>query len=70
MILASARSHGIADDETLPAYRNPIRTFELDDLVMLVGPGRSTTPLEIGVAHAEGIGFIVHTMVARPRLLE
>jgi len=37
---------------------------------MLIGPGQSTTLLEIGVAHAEGIDFIVHAMVARANFLE
>jgi hypothetical protein len=37
VILASARAHGISDDEMLHAYRNPIRVFEPDDLIMLIG---------------------------------
>lgn len=68
--MASARKHGIPDEDMLHAYRNPIRVFELDDLAMLIGPDRSATLLEIGVATAEGIDFIVHAMVARPRFLE
>ena len=70
MILASARKHGILDDDMLHAYRNPIRVFEVDDLTMLIGPDESATLLEIGVAHAEGIDFIVHAMAARPKFLE
>ena len=70
VILASARRHGIRDDNMLHAYRNPIRVFEVDDLTMLIGPDESATLLEIGVAHAEGIDFIVHAMVARPKFLE
>jgi hypothetical protein len=37
---------------------------------MLIGPDESSTLLEIGVAHAEGIDFIVHAMAARPKFLE
>jgi limonene-1,2-epoxide hydrolase len=70
VILASARRHGIRDDNVLHAYRNPIRVFEVDDLTMLIGPDESATLLEIGVAHAEGIDFIVHAMAARPKFLE
>ena len=70
VILASARRHGVRDDNMLHAYRNPIRVFEADDLTMLIGPDESATLLEIGVAHAEGIDFIVHAMAARPRFLE
>lgn len=54
----------------LHAYRNPIRVFALDDLTMLVGPGEAGHLLEVGVAVAEGIEFIVHAMAARPRFLE
>ncbi|HUV09534.1 MAG TPA: hypothetical protein VMX12_01055 [Acidimicrobiia bacterium] len=70
VILASARRHGIRDDNMLHAYRNPIRVFEVNDLIMLIGPDESATLLEIGVAHAEGIDFIVHAMAARPKFLE
>ena len=70
VILASARRHGVRDDNMLHAYRNPIRLFEADDLTMLIGPDESATLLEIGVAHAEGIDFIVHAMAARPKFLE
>jgi len=54
----------------LHAYRHPLRVFDLDEVVMLIGPDRSATLLEIGVAHAEGIDFIVHAMLARPKFLE
>ena len=37
VILGSARKHGVADDDMLHAYRNPIRVFEFDELTMLVG---------------------------------
>lgn len=52
------------------AYRNPIRVFDLDGLTMLIGPGEAAQLLEIGVATAEGIDFIIHAMAARPRFLE
>ncbi len=70
MILASARKHGIDDEDMLHAYRNPIRVLGLDDLTMLIGPDRSAGLLEIGVAEAEGVEFIVHAMAARPKFLE
>lgn len=70
VIVASARRHGVADEDMLHAYRNPIRVFELDDLTMLIGPDQSARLLEIGVAEAEGIDFILHAMAARPRFLE
>ena len=70
VILASARKHGIDDEDMLHAYRHPIRVFDLDDLTMLIGPDASARLLEVGVAEAEGVEFIVHAMAARPKFLE
>ena len=69
VILASARKHGIADDDILHAYQNPIRVWRLDDLVMLIGPDRAARLLEVGLSSAEGIEFIVHAMPARPKFI-
>ena len=69
VILASARKHGVTDDEMLHAYRNPIRVFEFDELTMLIGADSAARVLEIGTATAEGIDFIVHAMPARPKFL-
>jgi hypothetical protein len=68
-ILASARRHGISDEDMLHAYQHPIRVFEVNGFVMLIGADRAGRLLEIGVASAEGIDFIVHAMPARPRFL-
>jgi len=62
--------HGIEDEEIVHAYRNPIRVFEVDDLIMLIGPDHAARMLEVGVAHAEAIDVIVHAMPARPKFLE
>ena len=70
VILESARKHGIEDDDMLHAYRNPIRVFDVDDFTMLIGPDTAARLLEIGVAEADGIDFIVHAMPARPKFLE
>lgn len=70
MILASARKHQISDDDMLHAYRNPIRVFDLDELDMLIGADTAGRMLEIGVAEAEGVEFVVHAMAARPKFLE
>jgi hypothetical protein len=50
VVVASARKHGLADDDTLPAYRNPIRVFEFDDLTMVIGADSAGRMLEIGLA--------------------
>jgi len=70
VIVASARKHGITDDDMLHAYRYPIRVFDLDGLDMLIGADRSGRMLEIGVTSAEGVEFIVHAMAARSKFLE
>ena len=67
--MASARKHGIHDDDILHAYRQPTRVLQLDDLVMLVGPSRTGQLLEIGVSRAEGIDFIIHAMPARAKFI-
>ena len=70
VVLNSARKHGVSDDDMLHVYRNPIRFFDLEDLVILIGPDRSARLIEIGVARSEGIEFIVHAMAARAKFLE
>ena len=69
LILASARRHGISDSDMLHPYRNPIRVFDVNDLVMLIGADVAGRVLEIGGAAGEGVEFIVHAMKARPRFL-
>jgi hypothetical protein len=69
VIVATARKHGVNDNDMLHAYRNPIRVFSLDDLIMLIGADQAGNPLELGVATGEGVEFIVHAMPARPRFL-
>lgn len=67
--MATARKHGVNDDDMLHAYRNPIRVFGLDDLIMLIGADQAGNLLELGVATGESVEFIVHAMPARPRFL-
>ena len=69
VILASARRHGITDDEMLHAYRNPVRVFEFDELAMLIGSDQAGRMLEVGLTAAEGVEFIVHAMTARPKFV-
>ena len=68
--MASGRKHGIYDDDILHAYRHPIRVFEFDDVIMIIGGDRSGRLLEVGLATSEeGIEFVVHAMTARPKFL-
>ena len=69
MILASARKHGVNDIDMLHAYRNPIRVYQPDDLVILIGADEAGRLLEVGAVPSEGVEFIVHAMPTRPRFL-
>ena len=71
VIIASARRHGLADEDILHAYRNPIRWIDLheDELTMLIGPDHAGRLLEIGVSQGEGIEFVIHAMPARDKYL-
>jgi hypothetical protein len=55
VILASARKHGITDEEMLHAYRNPIRVFEFDEPIMLIGADQTGRMHEVGLATSEGV---------------
>lgn len=66
LIIASAREHGVGDDDIIHAYNNPIRYEDLDDgFVMLIGPTRSANLIEVGFLDSERSPVIVHAMPAR-----
>jgi hypothetical protein len=69
VIPASARQHGVSDDDMLHAYRNPTRVFTIDDLTMLIGGDQTGRLLEIGIVTGDNVEFIVHAMLARPKNL-
>ncbi len=52
-IEASARKHGVADDDMLHALRHHWRAFETDDpdVTMFVGPSSDAKPIEVGVVN-------------------
>lgn len=71
-IEASARKHGVTDEDMLHALRHHWRAFETDDpaVTMFIGPSTKAVPLEIGVV-SDGEGTaIIHAMVARRKFLE
>jgi hypothetical protein len=50
LIAASARKHGIHDDDMIHAFNHPVFVDELDDgFVMFVGADRAGNLLEVGV---------------------
>lgn len=70
VIAESARKHGVADEDILHAFRNPIRLWPVDEgMTMFVGPDRAAGLLEVGVVSA-ATPVIVHAMVARAKFLK
>jgi hypothetical protein len=53
----------------LHTYRDPVRVFEFDDRTMITGADTAGRMLEVGVATAEGVDFIVHAMTVREKFL-
>ena len=69
VILASARKHGITDEDMLHAFRNPIRIIDQDDITVLIGPDAHGNLLEIALVQKFRRLEIVHAMKARSRYL-
>jgi hypothetical protein len=66
-IAGDARKHGVLDDDMLHAVRYVARFVEVDDITMMIGPGRDGALLEIGVLDLDGDPVIVHAMPLRPK---
>lgn len=70
LVAASARKHGIHDDDMIHALSHPILVEDLDDgLTMLIGGDRAGTLLEVGVIDSDDGPIIVHAMPARAKYL-
>ena len=70
LITASARKHGIADEDMLHAFNHPISYEDLDEgLVMIIGPARSARLIELGFIDTDHGPVIVHAMTARRKYL-
>ena len=68
-ILASARKHGIADQDMLHALRNAIVEVLDDDIVMIIGPNRHGNLIEVAIVKSGNNYLIVHAMQAREKYL-
>jgi hypothetical protein len=68
-IAEPARKHGISDEDIWHAVRNMMRTVsEGADLIMVIGPARSGTPLELGIlGPASDDPVVIHAMWLRPK---
>ena len=71
-IRASARKHGISDDDIRHAINNAIAAIthpDQPDFTMLIGPQRSTGLIEIGVIETDDQDYVIHAMPARQMYL-
>jgi hypothetical protein len=70
-IEASARKHGVHDDDMIHALRHHWRAFETDDasVTMFIGPSRAGHPLEVGVVTDQDGTAVIHAMAARAKFL-
>lgn len=70
LIAASARKHGVRDDDMLHAFNHPIFVDDLDEgFVMFIGADTAGNLLEIGVIDSTDGPIIIHAMAARPKYL-
>ena len=66
---ASARKHGISDEDMQHALRHHLRAFPGDEpgFTMFVGPSTTGELLDVGVVARDDQARIVHAMPARPK---
>ena len=69
VILASARKHGITDEDMLHAFRNAILESANDDITMVIGPNRHGNLIEVGLIRTNDNILIIHAMQARKKYL-
>jgi hypothetical protein len=69
-IAASARRHGIEDEDMLHAINHAMWVYDTDDFIVYVGGARDARHLlEVGVATIDGEEVVVHAMPARTKFL-
>jgi len=68
-IYASARRHGIADDDIVHAVQHAMAVGEQDDAkVLYLGPDRAGNLLEVvSVARDDGTEIVIHAMAMRAK---
>ncbi|HEY0258413.1 MAG TPA: hypothetical protein VGC18_01060 [Lacisediminihabitans sp.] len=73
-IAASARKHGVDDDDILHALRNVIRYWEMEydgELrIFIIGTDRSARLLEIVAVPAAGPQRVIHADLLRPKFYD
>jgi hypothetical protein len=67
-VLPSARKHGVRNEDMVHALRLEMSSLTLQDEVIVIGPARDGTLLEVGISD-DVEPRILHAMPARWRLL-
>jgi hypothetical protein len=71
-ILASARKHGISDDDIRHVVNNAIGAVtspEQPDFTMLVGPDVQARLVEVGMLSTDESDYVIHAMPVRQKYL-
>ena len=61
----SAFRHGVLENEIIHALTHPLKHFELEEIVMIIGPDLAGNILEIGVIEKSDDLVVIHAMKAR-----
>ena len=69
-IAASARKHGILDDDIRHAVQQALRAFPTGDRILILGPSRAGQLLEIVVLDPDDDPVAIHAMPLRPRFYD
>ncbi|MEO6120595.1 MAG: hypothetical protein ABIW46_01640 [Acidimicrobiales bacterium] len=72
MIADSARKHGVSAEDVIHAMRNTLVSLltDVEDRVIVVGPGRDGRLLEVVVLDRPGQEvLVIHAMACRPKFL-
>ena len=67
---ASARKHGVSDEDILHANANPIRVIDLDEgFTLVIGANPAAILLEVGVVEGATAPVVVHATRAMNKFL-
>ncbi len=72
-IRASARKHGISDDDIRHAINNAIVSItrpDQPDFTMLIEPDARAALIEVGVLETDDQDYVIHAVVAREKYLK
>ena len=69
-ILPSARKHGVSDEDMMHAFRNAIAVFDLEELLMSIGPSTTGQLIEVGTISDIDLSYVIHAMSARQKFLK